>query len=117
MSTLPIIGGPTPSSATTPTSLISYIPLTTTFTPPSRCSTRLFTIFGYPDRIGWDIEQVVTSTLTCYPGDFYDAYSQSRDELSSSIAIYSPGVCPKGYTTAKAWQNGAKVTFATCCLE
>ncbi|KAH0541392.1 hypothetical protein FGG08_004156 [Glutinoglossum americanum] len=90
----------------------SYIPLTTIFTPPPECSTRLFTInidstssFN-ADYMFWEDMIQDAETLTCYPPIFSDYWPST----------FSPGVCPSDYTTfATTVIESESVTVATCC--
>lgn len=101
------------------------VPLTTVFTSPASCSTRHFTILGYSfvdrfygDRTAyWDYAVDDAATLSCYPSRFAEAWTQERLAISSSTAIFSPGICPSHYTTVNtSLYNAAEETFATCCL-
>lgn len=102
-------------SPTTP-----YLPLTTTFTPPSNCFTdvSLLSGIGYPISysVGFGAGNEVSdcspcwlglaTTSTCFPSGY------------SSSAIYSPGSCPSNYYVACSSINSIGTvteTVATCC--
>lgn len=74
-------------------------PLTTTFTPPTSCSTTSI---------------APLSQTGCYPPGFSAAFATSSAEL----AYYSPGVCPSGYyhaTPVSDWLLRADETGVHCC--
>ncbi|KAI1451893.1 hypothetical protein F4805DRAFT_473005 [Annulohypoxylon moriforme] len=96
-------GTPTTASAisTTTTPSISVLtltvkPLTTTFTPPSSCGEMRLTQLSSPGYQLWLNEP------------------QPISNSSSSVApLFSPLVCPKGWTAAKTWTNG----YIACCAS
>jgi hypothetical protein len=89
--------------------LTPYVPLTTIFTPPASCSVRDFSYDPIGDRVCWDQDLINTATLTCYPSRFAEAHS------GKTAAYFSPGVCPRYYTTIRTSENDIKETLATCC--
>ncbi|KAH8647670.1 hypothetical protein BX600DRAFT_475705 [Xylariales sp. PMI_506] len=104
----------TPTS--TPTSTLVG-PLTTTFTPPSTCNINVY--------------NTVSTAEVCGPSSNVHAcqYYQLGDQASTSVclpsgwdplsvAYFSPGICPDGYTTAcssTVSTSGTVETHATCC--
>ncbi|KAH8669134.1 hypothetical protein BX600DRAFT_435636 [Xylariales sp. PMI_506] len=91
--------------------------LTTTFTPPTTCNVNVY------DILATDEDCVAgTSVVAC-------AYFQLGDQASTSaclpsawepstLAYFSPGVCPDGYQTACSsvvTSDGTAETQATCC--
>lgn len=91
-----------------PTSLGS---LTTTFTPPARCTDRndIYNVyFGDPDNPGVYQLQGPLDIRGCYPPQ----YGPTRG------AYYSPGICPEGFTVACSRLNSVGAlteTIHTCC--
>lgn len=85
----------------------SYQPLTTIYTPPTTCFSGLWTGGGSAGltRIRQQPVSDEDSYLSeCYPPNFY-----------SVEGIYSPGLCPSGYTTAYKTILSSSITSAQCC--
>jgi hypothetical protein len=87
--------------------------LTTIFTPPDSCSTRLFTtdISFSGGFISWDAQPVDDASLMsgrCYPTEWVKAHGYFGD------VAFSPGVCPQDYTTFST-AVVSEVTVAYCC--
>jgi hypothetical protein len=92
--------------------------LTTIFTPPSDCVAPILHISGTSsDFFTWgsvsastSLSNVLKSEPSCYPTSFY---------LSNGyVPLYSPGVCPSGYSidAQQTLPDGAELrTYATCC--
>lgn len=90
-------------------------PMSGVFTPPSSCSSH------------WTYEGQAANSVTggiliqnagagrndesCYPSGF-----GGWGRAPSYIQIFSPGVCPSGYTTANNNYNG-QTTTAVCCTR
>ncbi|KAI1393263.1 uncharacterized protein F4822DRAFT_423731 [Hypoxylon trugodes] len=75
---------------------VTVKPLTTTFTPPASCGEMQLTQLSSPGYQIWLNE----------PQPVYNA--------SSSIApVFSPLVCPEGWTTAGTWTSG----YIACCTS
>jgi len=97
------------SLITTPT--ITYPPLTTIFTPPPDCATRFSYIHGmsvlYKDyELFWETSlSASTGYLSCYPPGLVNP---------RAWGVYSPGICPDGYSTASLNPFGPTAT-AICC--
>ncbi|KAI9924607.1 hypothetical protein ASPWEDRAFT_28247 [Aspergillus wentii DTO 134E9] len=87
--------------------------LTTTFTPPSYCTTDIYPYVASNWKCGTslcDFGRLGPSLdLNCNPSGF------TTDPATSFY--YSPGVCPSGHTVARSHTaNGtASETFSTCC--
>lgn len=88
------------------------LPLTTIFTPPTKCLTDPFTLEPPPSGqqpSAWRDE--AQTSASCYPSAFYT--------LQHSWNWYSPGVCPSGYGIAQSrimsTPSAAPVTQAWCC--
>ena len=95
------------------------LPLTTTFSPPSACTTDTWYIeyvkgtYYYTTSIsnsleGWYFSQGPTDWSSCFPS----GYEATTD------FYYSPGVCPSGYSIASSSVLSIGVsseTRATCC--
>lgn len=85
------------------------------FTPPADCSKS----WTYEDEFynsvegGLLIQNQDSTSLdeSCFPTEF-GMYGRAP----SSIQVYSPGACPKGYSTPGQFQNGGTTT-AICCPE
>ncbi|KAH8172262.1 transmembrane alpha-helix domain-containing protein [Sarocladium implicatum] len=91
-------------------------PLTTTFTPPSECSTILLSEFdlagltgfaghwGYQCQVG---EASLVPKPTCFPESHLSNWPTEYDRSSADILVYSPGyVCPAGWTSACSISRG-----------
>jgi hypothetical protein len=95
------------------TSTIS-LPLTTTFTPPSSCSSSWTYEAEYYNSVpgGLLLQNALATPLDtdCFPSGF------SNNGRASSRQVYSPGFCPVGYTSPVVIQGGY-VTTAVCCLK
>ncbi|MCJ1461625.1 hypothetical protein MMC07_000222 [Pseudocyphellaria aurata] len=79
---------------------MSTFPLTTTFSPPPNC---LKDVYRYNDN-----QLLGPMSSNCYPQGW----------TNSTTAVYSPGICPAGYTTAcisAITANTVTETVATCC--
>ncbi|KAE9980658.1 hypothetical protein EG327_006493 [Venturia inaequalis] len=87
--------------------------LTTTFTPPSSCSTHWTYEGSYYNSVskGLLMQNVLAGSIDtdCFPTRF------TNNGRAEGSQIYSPGACPVGYATALS-QNGATTT-AVCCLS
>lgn len=88
-------------------------PLTTIFTPPPSCSTRLFTtdteLYGSVGTVVWDDSVGMDETeLPCYPMEWKAAAAWFE------TLAFSPGVCPADYTTFTTGSI-AGATVAYCC--
>lgn len=95
------------SSSTT-----NFGPLTTTFTPPSDCSSlRLFEhvdgtdgfygAWGESCRPGEEGGLGIIQARTCYPEKLGSYYIASGHPAWSTLPVFSPGTaCPAGWTTA-----------------
>lgn len=106
-------------AASTPS--ITVNALTTLFTPPPECATQWIAfsrgdIYApketYIQRI---VEETYIDVSSCYPTS-----TISRDELYRSYRslIYSPGICPSGFTTAHSIYSSDNGSMrATCCAE
>ena len=99
------------SSSYTPPQTIT-LPLTTIFTPPADCTKAIlstsWTSLG-SDSHSPELTDAYKLIPTCYPTSFI---------LSNYVAVYSPGVCPEGFSTAEQRElanHTQTVTFATCC--
>lgn len=82
-------------------------PLTSLFTPSSSCLTGLWAI-GDPSSGDWYNQLGPVSTSDCLPPGYHQA----------SFALYSPGVCPSGYSRAcsEVVSDGSfSDVVATCC--
>jgi hypothetical protein len=87
--------------------------LTTIFTTPQACFSRLYTVNGnIPDHssiLDWDVDDIAT---TCYPqenGLVMEGY------FVSWVDVYSPGVCPKDHTVFATTVSTDGETMAYCC--
>ncbi|BCS22996.1 uncharacterized protein APUU_31221A [Aspergillus puulaauensis] len=82
------------------------------FTPPSPCSTSwTFEPQGANGvESGLVIQNAVSFVSSCFPSDF-DQVGRMQGSL-----VYSPGWCPKGYTSADVAID-REVTTAICCLS
>ena len=92
--------------------------LTTIFTPPSDCFAPVLSISSNRSNLTiWGAVPASTSLFyawkalaSCYPTSFY---------LSNGyVPLYSPGVCPSGYSidAQQTLPEGTDVrTYATCC--
>lgn len=85
--------------------------LTTTFTPPTGCFTSLE---AYLDR---DTVLLVPLGITAPPTAFFSCFPQSYTVAGSAGAYYSPGVCPRGFTSACAISSSTLPgeSAALCC--
>ncbi|KAI0887664.1 uncharacterized protein GGS22DRAFT_157813 [Annulohypoxylon maeteangense] len=109
----------TPTVPTTTTPSISVLtltvkPLTTTFTPPSSCGDMHLTQLSSPGYQLWlnEPQPVPGSKFgDCYPSGFIDGYTSVFNSSSSLAPLFSPLVCPEGWTVAKTWTNG----YIACC--
>lgn len=82
--------------------------LTTTFTPPSACSSDFSRIYFVSSDNGWYFAQGPVSLGSCFPSGFGGQESE----------FYSPGLCPSGYSTACSRLNhigSVTETIFTCC--
>ncbi|KAH7139677.1 hypothetical protein B0J13DRAFT_624510 [Dactylonectria estremocensis] len=89
--------------------------LTTTFTPPAICTGHLSQMSA-PGYALWlnepqPVEGIQVSE--CYPSQFMKRYTSLVNESSSIAPLMSPLVCPKGWKTAKVWENG----YIACCAS
>lgn len=90
--------------------------LTTTFTPPSECSTTLLSEFdlagatGFVGHWGYQCQVGETSLVpkpTCFPEGHLSSWPSRHERSSGDILIYSPGyVCPAGWTSACSISRG-----------
>ncbi len=89
-------------------------PLTTVFTPPPSC----FSVWTYEAATynyvssGILLQNAIKELLNteCFPPSF------APDGRGDATIVYSPGVCPRGYTTLSSMIVNS-VTMATCCYE
>ena len=94
---------------------ILTFPLITIFTPSATCTQPVLWISsGFSNHF---IVNTSSNTLTvfkfdgaCYPTSFY------LNATASQSPLYSPGVCPSGFTSVRmaTWLN-PETTYATCC--
>jgi hypothetical protein len=95
------------------------IPLTTVFTPPPSCSTRPLTVLGleggdrshddhtaYRDAGFMFGQYTDTAGLSCYPSGFATV-------VYSTVATFSPGICPSDYITVVTRQYNSTVAYQT----
>lgn len=108
---------PAPASAISKT-IVNY-PLTTRFEPPTSCFKPAITLSPgevwrtwATDPVTSDWADLLVEQSTCYPASFVL-------DFDGNHPIYSPGVCPLGFTTAvqseQVHEDGGTVTTATCC--
>lgn len=93
---------------------IAVEPLTTTFTPPSSCGH--LTQLASPGYALWLDEPqpaIGIKASDCYPSQFMKRYTSLVNESSSIAPLMSPLVCPKGWKTARQWDNG----YIACCAS
>ncbi|KAF2673249.1 hypothetical protein BT63DRAFT_151312 [Microthyrium microscopicum] len=95
----------------------SFIPLTTTFTPPSTCTETLTLVLFASSKSG-TVTLPSTSISTSISGFLSDCYPSDLP----IIEYYSPGICPKGYTrfsettrTTSLDNRELAETAALCC--
>ncbi|KAH9863858.1 hypothetical protein J1614_009790 [Plenodomus biglobosus] len=84
----------------------AFLPLTTTFTAPAGCWDTTWVIQEVP--ITW-WKQGGDNQVTCFP----PAYP-----FSISSMIYSPGICPAGWTSAcdrEMTTSGQEMNVVSCC--
>lgn len=108
----------TPTTTTPSISVLTLTvkPLTTTFTPPSSCGEMHLTQLSSPGYQIWlnEPQPVPNSKFgDCYPSGFIEGYTSITNASSSVAPLFSPLVCPEGWTTAKAWTNG----YIACCAS
>ncbi|OOO11097.1 hypothetical protein OAory_01075670 [Aspergillus oryzae] len=89
---------------------ITFVPLTTIFTPPPDCSTSWTFAPTGPDSLvnGILLQNAISHVTSCYPPGF------SNTGRAMATHVFSPGYCPIGYTSADITINGPTTT-ATCC--
>lgn len=94
---------------------IAVEPLTTTFTPPASCTGHLSQLAspGYALWLNEPQPAVGIKVSDCYPSQFMERYTSLVNESSSIAPLMSPLVCPKGWKTAKEWENG----YIACCAS
>ncbi|KAI1204384.1 uncharacterized protein F4807DRAFT_447528 [Annulohypoxylon truncatum] len=109
-----------PASTTTTPSIsvltLTIKPLTTTFTPPSSCGEMHLTQLSSPGYQLWlnEPQPVPGSKFgDCYPPGFIEGYTSISNASSSVAPLFSPLVCPEGWTTAMTWTNG----YIACCAS
>jgi len=97
--------------------------LTTIFTTPSACSSRLYTLLGAgtdveTNTLLWDLECSRTSD-SCYPTASWKASCETAAaSFVGRLDYYSPGVCPQDHTvidTRKYMTGSNTETWAACC--
>ncbi|KAL9530755.1 hypothetical protein SMMN14_05632 [Sphaerulina musiva] len=108
-STAPITTSATATTATGPVTA-----LTTTFTPPAKCTEQslMFTMLSAPNYEVWANEPmpVSSSTVTeCYPSEWIGAYQTAN--TSSIVPAMSPLVCPLSWETVMT----APGNYIACC--
>ncbi|KAF2674728.1 hypothetical protein BT63DRAFT_449721 [Microthyrium microscopicum] len=84
------------------------LPLTTTFTPPASCLTRLMNATPLSQNNGADELGPSPSATECYPTGY----------RFDTISYFSPGLCPQNYTTVSTGTNqigSLTETVANCC--
>ena len=87
------------------TSSIRYNPLTTVFTPPAHCASDAWTWDGLAGLTVIEQNYFETSTgHECFPSSVGYYY-----------AVYSPGICPLGFSTAHTSIIEGSITGAQCC--
>ncbi|QDS73421.1 hypothetical protein FKW77_008412 [Venturia effusa] len=81
--------------------------LSTTFTPPATCTENHFTMLERLDyRIYKNYPDPASETFTdCYPTQFLTSYF-SQMTVPTPLPAFAPVVCPVGYETATALDNG-----------
>lgn len=94
----------------------AFLPLTTTFTPPSSCQENRLTMLPPPGYFIWANEPVPFSNQTssaCHPPEFMKGYrSISSGNLGSSVVpAMSPFVCPANHCTMMT----AADDYVACC--
>ncbi|KAI2469008.1 hypothetical protein F4781DRAFT_396127 [Annulohypoxylon bovei var. microspora] len=116
--------GASTTSSTTPTTTtpsfsvltLTQKPLTTTFTPPATCGEMQLTQLSSPGYQLWlnEPQPVPGSKFgDCYPSGFIDGYTSISNASSSVAPLFSPLVCPSGWSAAKTWANG----YIACCAS
>ncbi|KAJ5921325.1 hypothetical protein N7466_009651 [Penicillium verhagenii] len=96
--------------------MTSTIPLTTIFTPPADCSSS-WTFEGYRyngETSGLLLQNAFSASMdaSCFPPDFNHAGRNTAGD-----PVFSPGMCPHGYTTNPSPTIVGPNTKATCCLS
>ncbi|CAI6333815.1 unnamed protein product [Periconia digitata] len=86
--------------------MLSLGSLTSTFTPPSGCvgPSATWLLYDRANSASYYL-QGQTSASSCFPPN-YDP---------QTIAYYSPGVCPSGYTSARPRDTSTATGTHTCC--
>lgn len=106
------------ASSTTPSLVqvitITVAALTTTFTPPATCTQMHLTQLSAESYQIWlnEPNPVASSKFgDCYPSQFIQGYTSIVNASSSIAPMFSPLVCPIGWSTAQEWDNG----YIACC--
>jgi hypothetical protein len=92
--------------------------LTTIFTPPASCSTSWTYEGEYFNALsdGLLMQNVLSNFDTrCWPASF-TGNGRANGLSNFPIQIYSPGICPSGYTTAAGFTDSGTTT-EICCLR
>ncbi|KAI0013851.1 hypothetical protein F4779DRAFT_561595 [Xylariaceae sp. FL0662B] len=95
---------------------ITVAALTTAFTPPGSCNKMDLTQLSSPGYQIWlnEPQPVPESKFgDCYPPGFIDEYTSITNASSSIAPMFSPLVCPEGWTTAMNRPNG----YIACCIS
>ncbi|OTB20813.1 hypothetical protein K445DRAFT_313297 [Daldinia sp. EC12] len=90
--------------------------LTTTFTPPSSCAEMHLTQLSSPGYQIWlnEPQPVPNSKFgDCYPPGYINGYTSIQNASSSIAPMFSPLVCPEGWSGARTWPNG----YIACCAS
>ncbi|VUC29787.1 unnamed protein product [Clonostachys rosea] len=108
------------SASTTAPSVIMVTvaiePLTTTWTPPATCTESRLSMLASPGYELWNNEPAPVSgskVTDCYPSQFIKRYTSAFNQSSSIAPLMSPLVCPKGWATARQWDNA----YIVCCAS
>src|ERR1700735_992507 len=94
---------------------MSFLPLTTTFTPPSSClgTNNIWNIIYSPS-----FDYFVQGPPSTYRSDCLPSGYKVPSSGDSDFTFYSPGICPSGYTSAcpstKTF-GPSTVTVQICC--
>ncbi|USW51757.1 hypothetical protein Slin15195_G050760 [Septoria linicola] len=104
-----------PSTTGTASQSEDLTALTTTFTPPARCTevASMFTMLSSPGYEIWANEPMPVSSSTvssCYPSQWIAAYDTAKSG-SSSVPAMSPLVCPLSWNTVMT----APGNYIACC--
>lgn len=88
--------------------------LTTVFTTPTSCLSRLYTVSGpYPafvTLLEWDMFADTLET-SCYPKE----YQKSATGTRLVADVFSPGVCPDDHSVFAYSVSTNGETYAECC--